>query len=123
MSQVMYSGSGSGKTIKYIISQSSIIQAYRTCIEDVEGDYHVPDKTLHHTSPDIQSRLDGMRDNLRKLRPHKYEKGRTAPSRIADYFQKGCQYFHRGLTWQSAAAAEGGGDDEMYNVEAVDLGT
>src|SRR5260370_41207381 len=83
--QVVYSGSGSGKTIEYIISQSSIIQAYHTCIEDVESDYHMLDKTLHHASPDIQSRLDTMRDELHKLQPHKYKNGQTA-LQLVPYF-------------------------------------
>src|SRR5260221_10359089 len=38
VSQIM---TGSRKTIEYIISQSLIIQAYRTCIEDIEDDYHM----------------------------------------------------------------------------------
>ncbi|KAF8341602.1 uncharacterized protein EI90DRAFT_2881729, partial [Cantharellus anzutake] len=82
--KVVYGGSGSGKTINYVISQSSIINAYRQCIEDVESDFHIPEKTLHHAAPDIQSRLDGLRKSLRELRPHRYERGRKAPYEIVD---------------------------------------
>ncbi|KAF8332732.1 uncharacterized protein EI90DRAFT_2844189, partial [Cantharellus anzutake] len=89
--KVVYLGTGSVKMIEYIISQSSIIQAYRTCIEDIEEDYHIPDRTLHHASPDIESRLVAMMNELCNLRPHKYEKGRTSPAIIEDHFQKGLE--------------------------------
>ena len=104
--QVVYLGTGSVKTIEYIISQSSIIQAYRTCIEDIEEDYHVPDKTLHHASPDIESRLVAMMDDLRKLRPHKYEKGHTSPAMIEDHFQKGLELFQCGMMWASINSSD-----------------
>ena len=118
--QVVCSGSGSGKTIEYIVSQSSIIQAYHTCIKDVEKDYHVPEKTLHHGSPDIQSRIDMMRDDLCRLQPHKYKKGWIAPSMVVDYFQKGCGYFQWGMTWHSAVVGKPA-EEEVYKVEAADL--
>ncbi|KAF8327240.1 uncharacterized protein EI90DRAFT_2861084, partial [Cantharellus anzutake] len=82
--KVMYGGSGSGRTINYVISQSSIINAYRQCIEDIEHDFHIPEKMLHHAAPDIQSRLDGLKRTLRELRPHRYERGRKVPYFIED---------------------------------------
>ncbi|KAF8325574.1 uncharacterized protein EI90DRAFT_2931897 [Cantharellus anzutake] len=72
--KVVYSGLGSGKTINYMISQSSIINAYHQCIEDIESDFHIPEKTLHHAAPDIQSRLDGLRKSLHELWPHQYRR-------------------------------------------------
>ena len=89
----------------------------------MENDYHIPDKTLHHASPDIQSRLNAMRQELRKLQPHKYKKGQMAASIVVNYFQKGCKYFHQGLTWKSAVGGEGEvEEDVMYKVDAADLG-
>ena len=117
----MYGSSGSGRTINYVISQSSIINAYCQCIEDVEDDFHIPEKMLHHATPDIQSRVDGLKRTFRELRPHKYERGQSVPHLVADHFQKGCEQFQRGTMWNSTAV-DGVEDDEPYSVEAVDLG-
>ncbi|KAF8334019.1 uncharacterized protein EI90DRAFT_2852726, partial [Cantharellus anzutake] len=87
--KVVYSGSGSGRTIRYIISQSSIIKAYRACLEETENDYRIPDKTLRHAHPDIQSRLNTIRKRLREFRPHQYKKGRKAACLVTDHYQKG----------------------------------
>ncbi|KAF8340407.1 uncharacterized protein EI90DRAFT_2966224 [Cantharellus anzutake] len=122
--KVVYSGTGSGKTIEYIVSQSSIIQAYRTCIEDVEEDYHIPDKTLRHATPDIESRLVAIRHELRNLRPHKYVKGRASRTLIEDHIQKGLELFQRGTTRGSSNMNQLESMDETYEtyeIEADDL--
>ncbi|KAF8335733.1 uncharacterized protein EI90DRAFT_3152773 [Cantharellus anzutake] len=119
--KVVYSGTGSTKTIEYIISQSSIIQAYRTCIEDVEEDYHIPEKTLHHASPDIESRLVAIMKDLRNLRPHKYEKGRTSPTMIEDHFQKGLELFQCGMMWRMINRGDLELTDDTYEIDAADL--
>ncbi|KAF8331411.1 uncharacterized protein EI90DRAFT_2834292, partial [Cantharellus anzutake] len=122
--KVVYSGTGSGKTIEYIVSQSSIIQAYRTCIEDVEEDYHIPNKTLHHATPDIESRLVAIQCKLRNLHPHKYVKGCASHTLIEDHIQKGLEVFQRGTMGgsnnirQSESMDE---TDETYQIEADDL--
>ncbi|KAF8344262.1 uncharacterized protein EI90DRAFT_2902059 [Cantharellus anzutake] len=120
--KVIYSGGGSGKTIEYIVSQLSIIQAYRTCIEDVKDDYHIPDKTLHHASPDIESRLLAIRNELRNLRPHKYERGRTVPTVIDDHFRKGLELFQHGTMWTSTNISQSSSTDDTYDIEVADLG-
>ncbi|KAF8316520.1 uncharacterized protein EI90DRAFT_3134333 [Cantharellus anzutake] len=123
--KVVYSGTGSGKTIEYIISQSSIIQSYRDCIEDVEADYHLPEKTLHHVSPNIGSRLVTIQNDLRNLRPHKYEKGQTSPILIEDHFQKGLQLYQNGTMWGPLSISElqstDSMDDDTYELDAGDL--
>ncbi|KAF8327707.1 uncharacterized protein EI90DRAFT_3126663 [Cantharellus anzutake] len=104
--KVVYSGTGSGKTIEYIVSQSSIIQAYRTCIEDVEEDYHIPDKTLRHATPDIESRLVAIQHELQ------------------DHIQKGLELFQRGTTRGSSNMNQLESMDETYEtyeIEADDL--
>ncbi len=113
---------GSGKTIEYIISQSLIIQAYRTCIEDIEDDYHIPDKTLHHASPDIESRLLAIRHELCNLHPHKYERGHTSPTLINDHFQKGLELFQCGTMWASINTSQSLSTDDTYEIEVADLG-
>ena len=62
--QVVWAGEGSGKMIEYIVSQSSIIQAYRKCIDEIEDDFCVPEKTLCHASPDIGSCLEKIQQDL-----------------------------------------------------------
>ena len=117
----MYGGSSSGKTIHFVINQSSIINVYRQCIEDTEDDFHIPEKTLYHAAPDIQSRMDGLKKTFYELRPHRYERARKVPHLVADYFQKGCEQFQRGTMWNTTTM-DGAEDDEHYSVEAVDLG-
>ncbi|KAF8333484.1 uncharacterized protein EI90DRAFT_2916867 [Cantharellus anzutake] len=119
--KVVYSGTGSGKTIEYIISQSSIIEAYRSCIEDIEDDYYIPDKTLHHASPDMGSRLLAIRQELRNLCPHKYKRGRTSPTLINDHVQKGLEMFQHGTMWASVNTKQSESMDDTYEVEAADL--
>src|SRR5260370_11666133 len=119
--QVVYSGMGSGKTIEYIVSQSSIIQAYRTSIENTEEDYHIPEKTLHHTSPDIESRLVTMMNDIHNLHPHKCEKGHSLPAIIEYHYQKGWGMFQHGLMWGSINSSILELMDDTNEIDAADL--
>ena len=118
----MYGGSGSGKTINYVISQSSIINAYHQCIKDIEDDFHIPEKMLHHAAPDIQSRVDGLKKMFHELQPHRYERAQKVPHLVVDHFQKGCGQYQRGMTWWNTIAMDSGESDEQYGVEVGDLG-
>ncbi|KAF8335730.1 uncharacterized protein EI90DRAFT_2912707, partial [Cantharellus anzutake] len=108
-------------TIEYIVSQSSIIQAYRTCIEDVEEDYHIPDKTLHHATPDIESRLVAIQRELRNLCPHKYVKERTSRTLIEDHIQKGLKLFQHGTMRGSSNISQLESTDETYETYQIEV--
>src|SRR5260370_21114571 len=119
--QVVYSGMGYVKTIEYIVSQSSIIQAYRTSIENTEEDYHIPEKTLHHTSLDIESRLVAMMNDIHNLHPHKCEKGCSSPAIIEDHYQKGWGMFQCGLMCGSIHSSVSELTDDTNKIDTADL--
>ena len=67
-----------------MISQSSIINVYHQCIEDIEDDFHIPEKMLHHSGPNIQSRVEGLKKTFHELWQHRYERAQKAPQVVAD---------------------------------------
>ncbi|KAJ3560196.1 hypothetical protein NP233_g10995 [Leucocoprinus birnbaumii] len=120
--KVIYGGSGSNCTLDHIIEESILIEFFRECHVSIENGFHLKNRTIHHSKPDMTKTLKALCAQFSKNTPHLFRSGREAKYEAPDSIELGMDEIRNNK--EALAAKEGvtGVDEELsHEIKGGDL--
>ncbi|KAI0311297.1 hypothetical protein OF83DRAFT_1069044, partial [Amylostereum chailletii] len=87
----IYGGQFSNNKLPYIVKESILIELYRMLNVNIEDNFCLTNRTIHHAKPKKQNTFKTVSDHMEKPahRPHLYKPGRCAHYTIVNQMQRG----------------------------------
>ncbi|KDQ56406.1 hypothetical protein JAAARDRAFT_195051 [Jaapia argillacea MUCL 33604] len=123
--KVVYGGSVSNRTVHRIILESPLVETYRSCIDNIQDNFLLSNRTIAHADTDLTKTLHALgvymhdHDIHRVLNP-----GRKVTYLIPNQMSKGLALLNEGATQVDDIALDGvigGGGEEDIEVDGDDL--
>ncbi|EPQ50063.1 hypothetical protein GLOTRDRAFT_51073 [Gloeophyllum trabeum ATCC 11539] len=99
----IYGGGGSNYTKDRVITESTLIDVYRGCIENMEENLHLTDLTSRHGPPDLAATYAALVRYMKAEATNEYRPGRGSAYEIPNVFDSGYDFY----TGESNAPEEG----------------
>lgn len=86
---MIYGGVGPNRTLQHIIDESILIELFRNCHVTVENGFHLENRTLHHSRPNMQKTLNVLAQEFQKTGHHIIKSGRVTHYEAPDQVEVG----------------------------------
>jgi hypothetical protein len=87
--QDTFGGSSSNYTKRRVLDESTLVEIYRRCRENVEQNLHLNGLTTRHAPPDLTKTYMRMKDYLTTHGPNEFRPGRKTAYSIPDMIDRG----------------------------------
>ena len=114
--KVIFSETGSNRTIEHIIQESPLIELYRDRHVTIENGFHLEHWMIRHSHPDMTKTLRRLHAAIVQCSPHSFRAGRRSKMCIPDHIAVSMD-----ATQKAKDPMANEGEDEPAEVESADF--
>ncbi|KIM36264.1 hypothetical protein M413DRAFT_427697 [Hebeloma cylindrosporum] len=110
--KVEHGGTGSNRTVDYIIKESPLVQTYQNIRKTIDKNFLLNRLATSHTGPNMLKTFQETMEHLSKHNPHKIQPGRKTARTILDAIDRGRAMLPSGGTAGAALTSEAVDDED-----------